>query len=92
MQGDSNIGRQMAKGSNERDSSLTETNVNPVVEERSAYITAERGQEHKGNDDVTQVIIFFKIWDYSLETNINTQAVLTIVKHYLHHMLHRLLP
>jgi len=66
MQRNSNIRCKMAKGSQKRDSALAESNVNPVVEQRSTDVTSKGRQENQRDDDVSQIVVFFKVWDDSL--------------------------
>ncbi len=61
MKGDDNVCNKMASWSNECYPSLTEMNMDEIVQSSACDIAKEWRQEHKRNDGVSDVIVFFKL-------------------------------
>jgi hypothetical protein len=66
MEGDHDICDDMAGWSNCRYSSLTEADVNLVVQSCAGDISDERGQENQRDDNVRDVVVFLKLYTRSV--------------------------
>lgn len=65
MKGDDNVGGEMATRSNDCYSSLTKVNMNKIVQSSAGDVANEWREEHKCDNSVSDVIVFFKLRNFS---------------------------
>lgn len=61
MKGDHNVCDKMASGPNECYPSLTEVNMDKIVQCSTCHIAHEWRQKHEGDNDVSNVIVLFQL-------------------------------
>jgi hypothetical protein len=61
MEGYAYIGHKVADGSNESNSALTKTDMQPVVAKGGTNIATHWREKHQGHHDIREIVVIFKI-------------------------------